>query len=906
MAAPVDVRTAPEEIIDGYAFDRPAADGVIELRQQPAELSARLVEAVERGDSVDAFLFAAGLRQIAEDHLEPDRLRLGDVEALLASSGHRFAAALVRGLARLLGAARLPRRRMRAWDERLGRLVDELADCSMTGATPGADLIGNARALVADLPRSRAFRAAVMRVPASLHSFDQHPDDIRRLVDELAGRSADRGQPVAVVGIRTSGSYLAPLTAAELRARGYAGAAAVTARPSCPLSRRKRRAIRALEREGGLALVTDDPPVSGTSIARVATALERLGLGRDSIVIAYATMAGAPSCPPALVDHARLVLPWERWSVHERLGEAATARNLGRLWPGVLIQQVERVEIADLPSRGHCSARHRVTLTDADGTARVVDVYVRGAGLGYLGEHACTVQRRIASWVPEPYGVVDGLLYRRWLPEEQRLIGAASRPAADIAAGVAAYATERRRALAVSGDRTLRIPGQLPVWEAASEIASLAFARGSRAMRVAATDVALRKLLAAREPSVVDGAMAPSNWFVDDATGSLLKVKAHERSHSNRELACSDAAYDVAAAAALGVADEDALRVEFARQSGEWVDEERWLLYKLVALWSARRDRALEPEATARAQARALQVYFAALYFRDLAAAAGPFCALDVDGVLETQTLGFPGLSPASALALRSLRAHGYRPLLVTGRALDEVAERCDAYGLVGAVAEYGAAIHAGGRSDSLLPPHAQAALDAARAALAATAGVSVEATRTHSVRAWRTGADGARRPLTADQVLTALAAAGRVELRAIPGDSQTDFVPAEVDKGTGLRALVERLHGDRVALAVGDTGEDLPMLRMAERGVAVGNADAVLRRRAVPRTRRPYQSGVAQAVGELIGHRPGGCPACALPAPSQRRRLVLELLRAQERGRAGIAVSAARVIRLSRGHAGR
>ena len=96
-------------------------------------------------------------------------------------------------------------------------------------------------------------------------------------------------------------------------------------------------------------------------------------------------------------------------------------------------------------------------------------------------------------------------------------------------------------------------------------------------------------------------------------------------------------------------------------------------------------------------------------------------------------------------------------------------------------------------------------------------------------------------------------------------------------------------------------------MLRLASRGVAVANADAVLRRAGVCRTWRPYQSGLAEAVQGLVGHRPGSCAACALPAaPTHPRRTMLELLRAQERGRMGIAIGALRLIGLARTRAGR
>ena len=73
---------------------------------------------------------------------------------------------------------------------------------------------------------------------------------------------------------------------------------------------------------------------------------------------------------------------------------------------------------------------------------------------------------------------------------------------------------------------------------------------------------------------------------------------------------------------------------------------------------------------------------------------AGALCAIDIDGVLETSPLGFSSLTPTGAVTLRAVTLHGYRPILATGRSLDEVRERCAAYHLAGGVAEYGAVVY--------------------------------------------------------------------------------------------------------------------------------------------------------------------------------------------------------------------
>jgi hypothetical protein len=72
----------------------------------------------------------------------------------------------------------------------------------------------------------------LLRMPACFRSFDMQPADTACLGGDYAPSVA--GRPVLVVGVRTSGSYLAPLVAAALHALG-AEAVTITARPGHPL-----------------------------------------------------------------------------------------------------------------------------------------------------------------------------------------------------------------------------------------------------------------------------------------------------------------------------------------------------------------------------------------------------------------------------------------------------------------------------------------------------------------------------------------------------------------------------------------------------------------------------------------------------------------------------------------------
>lgn len=288
---------------------------------------------------------------------------------------------------------------------------------------------------------------------------------------------------------------------------------------------------------------------------------------------------------------------------------------------------------------------------------------------------------------------------------------------------------------------------------------------------------------------------------------------------------------------------------------------------------------------------RAVQVYVAAVFLADLdrrAPQAG-VCALDLDGVLEVDPLGFPFLTPVAASALRALMAHGNGCVLATGRSVSHVIDRAGTYGLAGGVAEYGSAIYlAGAREErSLVPPAARAALEHVRTFLATQPGIEVDAGYAYVVRAFEPRDDGPRRALEPHLVARAREIAAPAALRVSAASTQTDFVTSGVDKGTGLRALGEALGwapglapGARLlAFAVGDSLEDLPMLALAQHACAPGNAEDGLDAAGVIVMRSRYQHGFAEAVGQLLGHAPGTCTVCRLADQPRATRQFLRVL---------------------------
>ena len=882
------------------------------LQSDLEALGARLARAVRAGRRLDAFLLAAGINQIAEDHLHRSPYPFDETASLLRRSrlpAARWAgsvAAWTGWILRAVRAWRRAERRASAWQRRLAALVDQLATEVVAPGDAPAPLRDGCSRLVREIPSlPQGLRRAVVRLPACFHDFDQRPEDFEMLVGRFADRWPDREGSLLVAGVRTSGSYLAPLIAAALRARGYRRVHTMTARPGQALKAHERAVVRSVVRARGHVLLTDDPPVTGGSLAAAAAQLERLGAHPRMVVLLLAVEDEFGRLPAALQSFEAVVLTAREWNIRTRLRAEFVASALAKLFEDEF--ELRSLEPLPLPEadrrRAHQRALFRVRGVHLpDGSARQADVLAAGVGLGYFGDHRLVVARALSAFAPRILGVEDGVLFREWLPGERRVRAGSD----EFASAAAAYVAARREILGVGRDISAEMRGQRPVWEVVALMLARAFGPAAPVMQVVLVNRAVRRLLPVMRPSVVDGSMTHGHWFRDQKDGRVVKVGLSDRSYWRLGLACFDASFDLAGASA-SLPDEELaaqMRTAWLAQTGEEIEPERWLLYELAHLWGVvRGDPAREAEAR-QASARAAARYFADAFLADLnPSGAGPLCALDIDGVLETDQLGFPTLTRASATALRALLAHGYRPVLVTGRGIAEVRDRCHAYGLEAGVAEYGSAmcLEGGRRTMGLVDQASAAALARLRAALSVRDGVRLDPAFAHALRAYRVADDGRRRPLGATEIAECLEVSGSAAaVRAIPGQNQTDFAPAAVDKGTGLRALVAALEAQgslpprsRIALAVGDTTSDTPMLALASAAFVPAHAAPAATRAGGRRVERPYQAGLSCAVRELLGHKPGSCPHCRVPPPTPERDLLLDLLSIAEDGRRGLALTA-------------
>ncbi|MBV8480456.1 MAG: hypothetical protein JOY72_09155, partial [Actinobacteria bacterium] len=596
-----------------------------------------------RADAPDALLVACGMAQILDDYVTRDVLSLA-----------RVAEVAPRRLASVVLAARkvLLLLRDRAPAERRARALRRRhADVVRACATA---LAGNG-VLPGPAPRTSlaAVRERVQRLPNCFCSFDQHPDDCAALAARVAKRLPDRTAPLAVLGIRTSGSYLAPIVAAHLRAAGYTSVGETTHRPARRLLREDAARLRAAR----TVLIVDDPPRTGNAYVRTAEALEHLGVPGSAQILLVPLLG--EGLPDALAGRDAVTLPSHEWAIRTRVRDGESRR-------------------------GHVRARSE------DGRE-----LLRGVGFGYFGRRAETIAERLPEFLPRVTGLEEGLLRREWLEDESRVGRANER----LAQFVAVYLRARAERLGVTHDPTPALSGDDVAWERLGALLGGCFGRMRLLVRPFARNVA-RALCAPASPTVPDGHMRVESFF-DLGERGLRKVSFEESTNvtSGRAAFCFDPAFDAAGVVAdaeiENVADgtfADDVRRACTDALGA-ISDERWLLYQLVHHGIARyvgRGSLERLLAVERATSRAVQRYFAPLI--GVHTGDGALCAVDIDDVLETRLLDAPAIGPDGAIALAGL-ARRHRVVLASGRSLPELAERCRAWGLAGGTAAYGAVV---------------------------------------------------------------------------------------------------------------------------------------------------------------------------------------------------------------------
>ena len=232
-------------------------EAIIHLREEVEKLSI-IPNGWQSGEVVtNVFLLSCGLLNCIDEYLSGARLRLP--RRLAATVVGRAAGRIVESMS----VGPWSRRRVEHWRENwLETLNDFLLLTVRRLAVELKSLAEVGRELTRQLksPLPSDLQGKRIGPPNPFSRLDLTPADLLALGDFFVRRCPDRTRPILIVGLRTSGSYFAPLLRALLEAQGYGQVRMLTIEPNNGASQREKRDLQRFAARRYLPLIVDDPP----------------------------------------------------------------------------------------------------------------------------------------------------------------------------------------------------------------------------------------------------------------------------------------------------------------------------------------------------------------------------------------------------------------------------------------------------------------------------------------------------------------------------------------------------------------------------------------------------------------------------------------------------------------------
>ncbi len=870
----------------------------------------------------------------------------------LALPSRLAANSVVRGVGRLIELAwapRLSRKRLARWREQWLGAIIEFLSLVMPGRAADLGQLAKAARKLTMSAHSLApsdLRDAHLAVPTPFSRLDLTYHDLLALGERYAQRFPDRQQCLLLIGLRTSGSYFAPILKAFLESRGYRNVQFVTMAPNKGAGHEEKIRLRRFGASGYSALIVDDPPyTSGTLLAAIGI-VTRAGFAHAKVRILAATHPAKRGWFKWLPPDNVITLEPEEWHKAQLLATEPVSTRLAEYFGSRGFRHIVvdadggaramNAYLQTIPSdeRGARLKRvFEVRLQTHDGERQLKYVLAKSVGWGWYSYPAFLMGHSLPGHVPPVIGLRDGILYTEWIP--QREPGIRHTTSSEQVAAAASYVAARVRRLKLKPGHTIPQRYNNGVRLLAKTL--------SRAYGPPLASLLMRARLAERLqqlrcpcPTVIDGNMLASEWL--SGPDGPLKVDFEHHGLGKAALNLVDPAYDLADIIlnlALSPVEEHDLIKQYVAETGDLAVEKRLFTQKLLCgLWAMNevQEHLFSSARGGEAQRNYHHRFMNAWNFLTVQTAyhcgalcsprkqpswSAPLVVLDVDGVLDRRLFGYPCTTAAGIEALSLLRAHALSVALNTARSASEVKDYCKAYALAGGVAEHGSyiwdAVHQ--RDRVLVGNEALRQLRELREHLQLIPGVFLDERHQYSIRAFtyrekplgliQTLLSSTRASAIGDGALSHLSTHILNELLVDLNLDQLAFhhtpidtavMAKNVDKGTGLTALRDWvLSAEAETIAVGDGEPDLAMFRVATRAFAPANVACGRQARLLgcQIARHADQQGLLE-IARMIAHPQGGCcPQCRERPSRLDDEPFLSVLRAADGNRAAHLVKA-------------
>ena len=761
-----------------------------------------------------------------------------------------------------------------------------------------------------------------LRVPGAYRSQDLTQFDVLSLGEKFVSAFPERDRPLTVLGLRTAGSYFAPLLHAYLESNNYRDVESLTIRPKHGTTPQEKAILARCAARHGKLVIIDEPIGSGSTLAKAVQIACRSSISRDQIVILIPIHPSARNWKdgPAyhlLSDLAVLTLEPEEWHKWKRLDIGAEDLLRDYLHAGgISVHSVdgasaranefnERLDAVS-EKKGHTRFKrvYEVVLASDSRAQESRYVLAKSVGWGWLSYHAFLAAERLAQFVPGLLGLRSGILYTEWIP--QKTLDTTPMDRTHWIDRAACYVAARARTLPLDED-----PAPDLIWEnrnngLASLAGNLCRAYGARPapfLRRGRISYELTREACPR-PTLIDGKMRPSEWVHSGM--AALKCDFEHHGLGKTEINMTDPAYDLAEAILtwqLSSHEENQFVKRYIQETGDITVIDRLLINKLAAGTRAL-DAAVanlqDPQVVHRSQefnrdyikAWNFLVLHTMRYCASVCVKSDntewrdPLVVMDVDGVLDKQAIGFPSTTWAGIHAVSLLHSHKFSVILNTARSIPEVKEYCRHYGFLGGVAEYGgfAWDAASNREVKLVSQESLEQLQMLAGQLRRIPGIFLNDDYLFSIRAY-TFEGGATRAVPGLLIQNLISQLKLDRLSFHQTYTDTAVVAKEADKGKGLRALLELAgHSDSSTLAIGDSSADLPMFRAATKSFAPGHVSCRSEAQAIGCyiDAEPIQKGLLNIVRRIVHSEKSRCEFCkAAERPRQGdRNLLLQVLK--------------------------
>lgn len=883
--------------------------------------------------TTNVLLMSCAIADTIDDYFQGTRYNPGKTLAFVPATWP-----LVRAVSGLLALWRAARawhlRDLASWRRNWGDAIEKFATAAVV--TVQRDAIEGSLAQLRFLlrkPFPSDLRARRPRIPGAFRRHDLSHFDVLALARKFAAADGRSRRPLLVLAVRTAGSYFAPLVMACLRAEGYADIDSVSIHPKKGVTPWETARIARCAARGGQVVIVDEPLDTGATLEAVVGILRRAGVGTIAALLPVHPRRrdwSAELARSAIGDIRIVRLEPEEWHKHRLLAADAVERRLRPYFLNMGYRSISVVnsrasatfdEMLARASGEYFGSRlkrvHEVHLVTANGSREVRFVLAKSVGWGWLAYHAFLAADALAPFTAPVLGLRDGILYMEWLPQVRA--GAPDIDREKMVRTIASYVAARARLLKLPDDPCADLSRRRHHDGIELLANMLGRAYGSRVVAALRGPRIRHELAGMSGPAaaLIDGRMHPDEWI--GAGGALLKTDFEHHGLGKSALNMTDPACDLADAIlgfGLSRREERSLIAHYASNCADHDIEERLILGKILAgcaAMTAARACLADPRLASRhaaANRRYLQAWrfltvqvthYCGKFVRKAARIRwrSPLMVLDLDGVVDHRRFGFPCTTASGIEALSLLHAHEAAIALNTARAIGEAKEYCDAYGCAGAVAEYGSVAWdaVGGHEQVLASAASLRQLENLRGALRGIPGAHLDDAYRYSIRVYRFEGDSMA-PLPAATIENLLGRLGADEVTVRHTTIDTAIHARAVDKGSGLRALLELAGAPGLeTVAVGDSEPDLAMFRAAWRCFAPANI--LCRKAAVENgcqiVGKPYQRGLLEVARRVLHPDGKRCALCRPPARSATASVGLfpKLLRIADRGRGSLLLRA-------------